>query len=79
MLARDLRGGTSEARLRRPQRVVTSAEHVWIIRESNATLAPNAPSDHCLVCESALTVRCAWEYPSEWAHLPDMELLQLFG
>ena len=75
MLGRDW--GRS-ARQLAPHRVVTQAERVWIVRETDASLAPNAPRDHCLVCESALSVRCAWEYPREWARLTDAELLQLF-
>ena len=78
MLARDWSHGADGARFLTSHRVVTQAERVWVIREADATLAPNAPSDHCLLCESALTVRCAWEYPEEWARLPDSELLQLF-
>jgi hypothetical protein len=76
MLARDWGG---RAPYLAPHRVVTQAERVWIIRETDATLAPNAPKDHCLVCESALSVRCTWEYPREWACLSDAELLQLFS
>lgn len=79
MLTRDWRSEAGGPRFVRSHRVVTQAERVWIIREADASLAPNAPADHCLVCESALTVRCAWKYPREWAHLPDADLLKLFS
>lgn len=60
------------------QRVVTQAQHLWIVREADASLSPDAPGPHCLVCESALTVRYAWRYPREWSRLPDVDLLALF-
>lgn len=60
-------------------RVVTRASHLWIVREADATLSPTAPRGQCLVCESALSVRTAWQYPSDWTRLPDEQLLQLFA
>jgi hypothetical protein len=63
----------------RSHRVVTQAQHVWIVREADASLAANATGEHCLVCESALTVRCAWDYPRDWSRLSDRELLALFS
>ena len=79
MLARDVwRGGVQEDRYLYSHRVVTQAERVWIVREADMTLSPDAPGNQCLLCESALTVRRTWEYPREWARLPDGELLKLF-
>ena len=80
MIAHNSGEGSGGSRLfRQTHRLVTQAERVWIVREADATLAPNSPADHCLLCESALTVRCTWEYPREWARLPDSELLRLFS
>lgn len=59
-------------------RVVTQAGRVWIVREADSSLSPNAPRTQCLLCESALSVRCTWEYPREWARLTDGDLLKLF-
>lgn len=63
----------------RRQRVVTMAERVWIVRETDTSLNPDAPGDHCLLCECALAVRRVWSYPRDWAHLSDGELLELFA
>ena len=60
------------------QRVVTLAQRVFLVREADASLAPNAPANACLVCENALTVRYAWRYPREWSRLTDSDLLALF-
>ena len=80
MLAREVwRGGTEEERYLHSHRVVTQAERVWIVREADTSLAPDAPGEQCLLCESALSVRRTWQYPREWARLPDRELLKLFA
>ena len=80
MLAREAwRSGVEEQRYLHSHRVVTQAERVWIVREADTTLAPDAPGDQCLICESALSVRRTWRYPREWARLPDGELLKLFA
>jgi hypothetical protein len=73
------RGGAEERLFLHSHRVVTHSDRVWIVREADASLSPNAPRTQCLLCESALTVRCAWDYPREWARLPDSELLKLFA
>ncbi|MDB4880797.1 MAG: hypothetical protein JWL60_2243 [Gemmatimonadetes bacterium] len=80
MLARpDRRSGFESGGPLHRQRVVTHAERVWIVREADTTLTPDAPRDQCLLCESAMSVRRAWSYPLDWARLPDGELLQLFS
>jgi len=80
MLARpDWLSGLGGAGFLHRQRVVTHAERVWIVREADMTLTPDAPRDQCLLCESAVSVRRAWSYPLDWARLPDRELLQLFA
>ena len=80
MLAREAwRSDAAEERYLHSHRVVTQAERVWIVREADTTLAPDAPGEHCLLCESAFSVRRTWKYPREWARLPDGELLQLFA
>ena len=64
--------------LRITHRLITQAEHVWIVREADASLATHAPAPSCLLCESALSLRTTWEYPNDWDRLSDTELLGLF-
>jgi hypothetical protein len=73
------RSGAEERLYLHSHRVVTQSERVWIVREADTSLSPNAPRTKCLLCESALTVRRAWDYPREWARLSDSELLKLFS
>ena len=80
MLARaDWRAGTETRSPLPAQRVVTHGERVWLVREADSSLAPDAPRTQCLILECALTMRRTWNYPREWAVLPDPELLQLFS
>jgi hypothetical protein len=60
-------------------RLVTQAEHVWIVREADETDSPHASPSRCLVCESAQAVRRARQYPADWNRLTDVELLKLFA
>jgi hypothetical protein len=65
--------------LRITHRLVTQAEHVWIVREVDDAESPLSPPSRCLVREGAETARRLFEYPANWSRLTDAELLKLFA
>jgi hypothetical protein len=67
--------GRLEAVLRRE--VVDKSGALWRVTESVVHDVPGAEAPHCLIFDSAAICRRLWDYPADWARLPDDEVLTL--
>lgn len=49
----------------------------WKVTEAAVHDVPGAEAPHCLIFDSAAVCRRLWNYPADWALLPDEEVLTL--
>ena len=61
------------------KRWIVREDQRWTVTEMDARDVPGARADHCLICESDLSVRRLWQYPADWHRFEDGKLLALFA